>query len=210
VSNKDKKLFIKNKLLNVIFNMSLKQKKPLKYEDVYIKAFKKYPDAFQLRGYPAYPDTELMSKKIYDLRKNGLIQIHRKFITITEKGRSFVEGFMQSKIKLLSRNDISKLLSRDIANQIDRIRNTDAFQLFIANKKEQIVDTDFFSYLGTTVRTERTDFNARIKTIKDIIETIKINEEYKTIVDLHNYLFEKFNGVIKTKLSLGYPRRKHE
>ena len=40
--NKDKTLFIKNKLLIVIFKVSLKQKKPLKYEDVYVKAFKKY------------------------------------------------------------------------------------------------------------------------------------------------------------------------
>jgi len=210
VSNKDKTLFVKNKLLIVIFKMSLKQKKPLKYEDVYVKAFKKYPNDFQLRGYPDYPDTELMSKKIYDLRKNGFIQIHRKFITITEKGKSFVEGLMQSETKHLNKKNLSQLLSRDIINQIDRIRNTDAFHLFIDNKKEQIVDTDFFSYLGTTVRTERTDFIARIKTVKDVIETIKTSPEYKTIVELHNYLFEKFKDIIKTKLSIGYPRRGHE
>lgn len=210
MSNKDKTLFIKNKLLIVIFKMSLKQKKPLKYEDVYVKAFKKYPNDFQLRGYPDYPDTELMSKKIYDLRKNGFLQIHRKFITITEKGKTLAEELSRSGAKHSDKNDLSKTLSRDILNQIDRIRNTDAFHLFIDNKKEQIVDTDFFSYLGTTVRTERTDFIARIKTVKDVIETIKISPEYKTIVELHNYLFEKFKDIIKTKLSIGYPRRGHE
>lgn len=210
MSDKDKTLFIKNKLLIVIFKMSLKQKKPLKYEDVYVKAFKKYPNDFQLRGYPDYLDTELMSKKIYDLRKNGFIQIHRKFITITEKGKSFVEWLMQSETKHLNKKNLSKLLSRDIINQIDRIRNTDAFHLFIDNKKEQIVDTDFFAYLGTTVKTERTDFRARIKTIKDVIEAIKANTEYKLIIDLHKYLFETFRDIIKTKLSIGYPRRKHE
>lgn len=210
MSNKDKTLFIKNKLLIVIFKMSLKQKKPLKYEDVYVKAFKKYPNDFQLRGYPDYPDTELMSKKIYDLRKNGFLQIHRKFITITEKGKTLAEELSRSGTKHSDKNDLSKTLSRDILNQIERIKNTDAFQLFANDKKDQIVDTDFFAYLGTTVRTERTDFIARIKTVKDVIERIKTSPEYKTIGELHNYLFEKFKDIIKTKLSIGYPRRGHE
>lgn len=208
MKNKAKELFIKDKLLIVIYKMSLKQKGHLKYEDVYVKAFKSYSNDFQLRGYPNYPDTELMSKKIYDLRKNGVIQVHRKFITITDKGKTLAEKLIQSKYS--NRNVISKTLSRDIINEVDRVKNSDAFQLFVANKKEQIVDTDFFTYLGTTVRTERTDFSARIKTIQDVIAAIKTKDEYKTIVDLHNYLFEKFKDIINTKLSLGYPRRKNE
>lgn len=190
--------------------MSLKQRSPLKYEDVYVKAFKNYPVDFQLRGYPDYPDTELMSKKIYDLRKNGLIQVHRKFITITEKGETLTEKLIQSETNEPAKDSISKTLGRDITNQIDRIKNTEAFHLFISGKKDQIVDTDFFSYLGTTVRTERTDFIARIKTVKDVIETIKSSPAYKLIVDLHNYLFKRFEDMIETKLSIGYPRRGHE
>jgi hypothetical protein len=190
--------------------MSLKQRTPLKYEDVYVRAFKKYPNDFQLRGYQEYPDTELMSKKIYDLRKNGALQVHRKFITITEKGKTIADKLIQSGNRHSDKDALSKTLSRDILNQIDRIKNTDAFQLFANNKREQIVDTDFFTYLGTTVRTERTDFRARIKTVQDVIENIKASDEYKIIVELHNYLFEKFKDLIKTKLSIGYPRRKHE
>lgn len=210
MSDKDKTLFIKNKLLIVIFKMSLKQKRPLKYEDVYVKAFKKFPTDFQLRGYPDHIDTELMSKKIYDLRKNGLIQVHRKFITITEKGKTFAEKLVQSAPKRSDDDTLSKTLSRDIMNQLDRIKNTEAFHLFAIDKKEQIVDTDFFAYLGTTVRTERTDFKARIKTVQDVIEIIKASPDYKMVVELHNYLFEKFKDLIKTKLSIGYPRRGHE
>ncbi|MFA4828444.1 MAG: hypothetical protein WC855_13200 [Thermodesulfovibrionales bacterium] len=207
MKKKNKGLFVKDKLLITIYKMSLKQGGPLKYEDVYVSTFKQYPSDFQLRGYPDYLDTELMSKKIYDLRKNGFLQIHRKFITITEKGKTLAEELSRDRAKHADKNDISKTLSRDITNQIDRIKNTDAYQLFAAGKQDQIVDTDFFAYLGTTVRTERTDFSARIKTVEDVIKTIKTNDEFKLIVDLHNYLFEKFNGVITTKLSIGYPRR---
>ncbi len=210
MKNKVKKLFVKEKLLIVIYRMSLKQKSPLKYEDVYVKAFKKYPNDFQLRGYPDYPDTELMSKKIYDLRKNGALQVHRKFITITEKGKTVAEKLLQSGTTNSNNDALSKSLSRDILNQLERIQNTDAFLLFTDDKKDQIVDTDFFAYLGTTVRTERTDFRARIKTVQDVIDNIKASDEYKIIVELHTYLFEKFKDLIKTKLSIGYPRRGHE
>lgn len=203
-------MFVKEKLLVVIYHMSTKQKTPLKYEDVYVNSFKKYPNDFQLRGYPAYPDTELMSKKIYDLRKNGALQVHRKFITITEKGKTAAEKIIQSRTKYPDKDTTSKTIGRDIINQIDRIKKTEVFQLFADDKKDQIVDTDFFAYLGTTVRTERTDFKARIKTIQDVIEIIKANDEYKLIVNLHSYLFDKFKDLIKTKLSIGYPRRGHE
>ncbi len=55
MKNEVKKLFIKDKLLIAIYKMSLKKKCHLNYEDVYIKAFKSYPNDFQLRGYPDYP-----------------------------------------------------------------------------------------------------------------------------------------------------------
>ena len=201
-----RELFIKEKLLIVIYEMSLEQKSILKYEDLYVTAFEKYPIDFQLRGYPQHLDTELMSKKLYDLKKNGLIQVQRKFVTITEKGKSLAEQLINAESS--PNNEVNKLLTRDVTNQIDRIKNSDAYRS-INDKKDQIVDTDFFNYLGATVRTERTDSGARIKTIMDIVATIKINDEYKLIVDLHDFLFDKFNDLIKAKLSIGFPRRKH-
>ena len=128
-------------------------------------------------------------------------------MTITEKGKSLAQQLINAESS--PNNEVNKLLTRDVTNQIDRIKNSDAYRLFINDKKDQIVDTDFFNYLGATVRTERTDFSARIKTIMDIVATIKINDEYKLIVDLHDFLFDKFNDLIKAKLSIGFPRRKH-
>lgn len=204
---KKKELSNREKLLCVIYEMLSGKKGSLKYEDISVKAFKRYPNEFQLRGYPKYPDTEHTSKRIYDLRKEGLIKVRNKFVTLTEKGITYAKQIIKTQSKP---QKLQHKLSRDILSEIDRIRNTDVFQLFATDKRDQIVDTDFFAYLGTTVRTERTDFKARIKTIQDVIETIKTNNEYKPIVDLHNYLFERFKDIIKTKLSIGYPRRKHE
>lgn len=210
MKTKERKLPNREKILIIIYEMSLKHKGTLKYEDIAVRAFKRYPHDFQLRGYSEYPDTEHMSKRVYDLRRDGFIKVHSKFITLTEKGKTYAKKLIKSETGVINKCRESKALSRDIVGEIERIKNTEVFQLFVTNKKEQILDTDFFTYLGTTVRSERMDFRARIKTIQDIIEVIKTNDEHKTIVDLHNYLFEKFNGLIETKLSIGPTRRKHE
>lgn len=199
----------RDKLLIVIYEMSSAKQSTLKYEDIFVKAFKKYPDDFHLRGYPQYPDTgDSTQRPLYGLRKDGLIKVHNKFVALTEKGMTYARQVIKTECQ--SPKQSLKKLSRDIMSEIDRIKNTDAFHLFVTDKKEQIVDTDLFSYLGTTVRTERTDFRARIKTIKDVIKAISADESFKIIVDLNKYLFEKFADVIKTKLSIGYPRRTHE
>ena len=207
--NKEQGISKKDKLLIVINEMSFGKQITLKYEDIFVKAFKKYPHDFHLRGYPEYPDTgDSTQRPLYNLRTEGLIQVRSKFVTITEKGIAFAEKLMNEQSSYMLKS--SQKLSRDIFNEIERIKNTDAFQLFITDKKDHLVDTDFFAYLGTTVKTDRTDFKARLKTIQDVIETIKANDSYKIIVDLNNYLFAKFENMIKTKLSIGYPRRKHE
>jgi len=196
-----------DKLLIVIFEMLQGERNTLKYEDIFVKVFKKYPDTFHLRGYPEYPDTgDGTQRPLYDLRKEGLIQVRNKFVSITEKG--ITSAMQLTHTKSLSSKKTLQKLSRDITHEIDRIKNVDAFQLFVNGDKAQIVDSDFFNYLGATVRTERTDLSARIKTINDVIESIKEDDEYKILVDFHNYLFEKFKEIIKAKLSLDYPRRK--
>lgn len=207
MKKRETRLSKREKLLIVIYKMSSGKQNTLKYEDIFVKAFKQYPDDFHLRGYSEYPDTgDSTQRPLYNLRKDGFIQVHNKFVTLTEKGIIFVQQLINTQSHLPDKT--TQKLSRDIMSEIDRIKNTDAFQLFVTDKKDQIVDTDFFSYLGTTVRTERTDFRSRIKTIQDVIDAIRTNNKYKIIVDLHNYLFERFKFAIKTKLLIGYPRRK--
>lgn len=111
--------------------MSNRGQSTLKYEDIIVKLFKKYPQDFHLRGYPEYPDTS--NQAFYSLRKDGLIQVRSKFVTLTERGlvaaKQVIKG--QSRFKQIP----SQKLGRDVMGEINRIKNTDAFQLFITNKK---------------------------------------------------------------------------
>ncbi len=44
-------------------------------------------------------------------------------------------------------------LTRDKEIELQRIYRTEAFRLFVEGKIEDILDTDFYAYLGVTVRT---------------------------------------------------------
>ena len=41
--------------------------KSLKYEDIVVKAFERFPDEFALRGYPQFPDASDIHKPLYGL-----------------------------------------------------------------------------------------------------------------------------------------------
>ena len=200
------KLTLKEKLLEVICRMEEKRSQVLKIEDVYVRAYKAYPDDFHLRGYPEYPDTEIMSKRIYDLRKAGLIQITKKFIKLLDKGRQ--QGG-RNKSALLQKNSISpqKTISRDVDNEIKRIKQTEAYKLFMSGRQSEMVDSDLYAFLGAAVKTERNTFLARLRTVQDAIQAYQTAHQNNDIARLSEYLLSKFKEIIDTKLQAGYPRR---
>lgn len=46
----------RDKIITVLYQMSGGKKTTLKYEDIVVMLFKKYPADFHLKGYPEYPD----------------------------------------------------------------------------------------------------------------------------------------------------------
>ena len=45
------------KILSVMFTLAKGEPKALQYEDIVVAAFQRFPEDFQLRGYPQYPDS---------------------------------------------------------------------------------------------------------------------------------------------------------
>ena len=186
----------KERLLCTIYFMTQGKNKSFRLEDIAVMAFKKYPESFQLRGYSKYPDTAHVDKRIYDLKRNGLITINNKVVSLTSKGETFAAELIENGSQAAQRKKAPKAMTRDIINEIERIRKSDAYQLFSQGKKEDILDTDFFAYLGTTVRTERTSFKARVRTVNDAIKKIRKYSEYQDMIELHNYLFDRFSSLM--------------
>ncbi len=189
-----------DKIMISLHEMSKGKKINLKFEDIVVYVFKKFPDDFHLRGYPEHPDTgDLIHKPLYDFRKRGYLEANNKIFSLTDRGLLFSEQlalFISGKnIKGDGR------LSRFAENEISRIEKSEAFALFLKDKKDKITDTDFYNYLGVTPRTQRNDFIGRLETVGSAVKEL-LNQKSLTpprgyIPNYHSYLLEKFSSIIQ-------------
>src|SRR5437867_2414376 len=135
------------KILAVMFDLCEGEPKALQYEDIVVGAFKQYPEDFQLRGYPEYPDSSDIHKPLYDMKRQGLLRSANKRFELTERGLEVAARMVHSP------KDNKDRLTKSEESEINRITNSAAFRLFQEGQTDSILDTDFYEYLGITVRT---------------------------------------------------------
>jgi hypothetical protein len=188
------------KLLSVMYEMN-KTGGSLKFEDIVVNAFKKFPEDFHLRGYPEFPDSgDLVHKPLYDFRKKGFLEANNKVFAFTERGLSFAKQI--SEVAAGRTVKSAPRFSRYAEKEINRIRSTEGFSLFVRGENEKINDTDFYSYLGVTPRTSKNDFLGRLSTVTAAVDELKENKESsdsdKKILDYHRFLLdEKFKNIVE-------------
>lgn len=187
------------KILLTLYKLSGGTSKQIRFEDIAVEAFKNYPSDFQLRGYPQYPDTgDIIHKPLYsELKKAGYVLSGNKFFSLTPKGIEFCKkllGFVSKAGK--ASVPIQDKLTAVQQREIERIKDSTAFELYSQSKKEDILDIDFYSYLGVTVRTDKNDFVGRLNTVEDAIGSLrgKSNQLYLVLTNLHKYLLEKYKS----------------
>src|SRR5213593_3820815 len=112
------------KILAVMFDLCEGEPKALQYEDIVVAAFKQYPDDFQLRGYPQYPDSSDIHKPLYDMKRQGLIRSANKTFQLTHRGLEVASQLMHADAQEKDR------LTKQEENEINRILNSAAFRLF--------------------------------------------------------------------------------
>lgn len=196
------KLSRAEKVLLILYELSGRKRKEVRYEDIVVSAFKKYPRDFQLRGYPQYPDSgDLVHKPLYDFRKKGFVEVNNKVFALTQRGFS-----VASRIKAMvaGRSVISMgKLSRYAEDEMTRIASLEGFRLFLGGEESKITDTDFYNYLGVTARTQRNDFLGRLRTVTDAVEELKlinVTDAVRTkIPQYHKFMIEKFKHIIDFK-----------
>ncbi len=185
------------KILLVLYNISKGTTKKIRFEDIAVGAFKKYKSDFQLRGYPNYPDSgDIIHKPLYsDLKKKGLVLSGGKYFSLTKKGIEFCKDLK----KMDSAKKIGPdKLTRSAEQELNNIVHSTAFELFISGRKDQILDIDFYSYLGTSVRTKKFDFFGRLSSVEDAIEASKQSNAklYNNLKQLHEYMLVKFKDIV--------------
>lgn len=188
------------KILYVLYVISGKSRKSIRYEDIVVKAFEMYPNDFHLKGYPQFPESgDLVHKPLYDFKKKGLLVAGNKMFALTEKGLVASERIESAVTGKTVSN--TERVTRDIEKEVGRVSKTPGFALFVNGESDNIVDTDFFEYLGATVRTSRNDFLGRLNTLTDVVKATngKKNPVYNKLAEYHDFMIKKFDDVIQYK-----------
>jgi len=177
----------------------------LKYEDIVVKAFKMFPDEFALRGYPEYPDSSDIHKPLYGvLKKQCLVRAAQKKFALTPRGVEVAERLINKAGASLEAVRTPDRLTRDVEAEVDRMCRSAAYQIYTQGKKERILDTDFYAFLGCTVRTSRNDFIGRMNASKDAVKAARKFSKpdaatAKNLVELLAFLKERFHKEIEWK-----------
>lgn len=191
------------KILIAMYAISKGKMTPCRYEDIVVKAFEMFQKDFQLRGYPKFPDSSDIHKPLYGpLKSKGLVRSANKTFALTEKGISLAAGLMGNVSGEKSANVEKKRLTRDMDQEIARVRQSEACKLYLMDKRDGILDTDFYGYLGVSVRTGKNDFIGRLNSVTEAVETyaaIDPKPESKGLLELHKFLLTKFSGLVQIK-----------
>ena len=204
------------KILLAMLQLSGGTNRALEYEDIVVKSWELFPEDFGLRKYVReHPDASDIHKPLYGpLKERGFVLSGNKqakgnkMFKLTERGVAYAQeleklrrgnlGFEQLRVPATTPDR----LSRDKEAELKRIAETDAFGLFATGQREKILDTDFYSYLAATVRTERREFLGRLQTVGEAVaagERLGTNEKHKIAAELHRFVCEKFAKIIERK-----------
>lgn len=191
------------KILLTLYELSGGTNKQIRFENIAVTAYRNFNADFQLKGYPEYPDTgDIIHKPLYsELKKNGYVLSGNKYFSLTPKGIAYVGKLLKGAGNLPGSRKASTYvkLTVDQQKELDRLRTSTAVDLFLQGKKDEILDIDFYSYLGVTVRTDKNGFLGRLSTVEDAIKATKgkSNELYKKLWECNEYLLNRFKENIE-------------
>jgi hypothetical protein len=179
-------------------------KKKVRYEDIVVQAFTNYPGDFHLKGYQQYPDTgDAVHKPLYDYRKRGMVSASNKMFSLTPHGVAEAERIQAREKGKPALQTGRHRLERDAQIELERIKRLEGFGLFLAGKKDDIIDSDLFEYLGVSVRSTKNEFIGRLETMKSAIAAFDASGVEDRVVasarHFHDYLTSRFAAEVASK-----------
>lgn len=190
------------KILLVLLDLSNGSKKNMKFEDIVVALFKRFPEDFHLKGYKDYPDSgDSIKRRLYTFRDDGLLLVNNMIFSLTDKGIDIVRKLKNSVHgkQLINKENFDRYIQKEI----DRIQNLQSFKMFVNGEINKILDTDFFDYLGLSVRSERMNFKARLNLLNEVSKVLHDRKEklFQILVNYHKFMVERFKEEIKFKLN---------
>jgi hypothetical protein len=189
-----------DKILLALGELADSSKKNLKFEDIVVAIFSKFPEDFHLRGYKKYPDADIIRRSLYTFRENGMLLARNMIFSLTDKGIDEANKLRSAISK--KKINIEPKLDRYVEKEIKRIKNLSAYKLYIKGKSDNILDTDFFDFLGISVKSDRIEFKSRMKTISDVDKAAKKikDSNLNSVLDFYDFMIKRYREIIDYKL----------
>lgn len=187
------------KILVTLYQLAKGTTRQIRFEDIAVGVYKNFSEDFQLKGYPQYPDTgDIVHKPLYsELKKGGYVLSGNKYFSLTTKGISHAHQLMETQVKdksIIGDKKHVEKLTVDQQKELERLKNSTAVELFLKGEADAILDIDFYSYLGVTVRTDKNNFIGRLNAVQDAITAIKVKNLplHQSLSNCHKFLLEQF------------------
>lgn len=176
-------------------------------EEITLECWKINPTKHSLRGYPQYPDSFVIMKRIFDMKgRKGLLQGNvQNGFQLTEISKRRYADLSA----LINHGELTEFVSKNAADRsissieeapYKRLKKTPAYEKFLANKLNEIVETDFLYFYGINWHTKNTIVENKIKNIDLIVK--KFSEQDPILMKVQRFLNDEF-AYVKDKLLKG-------
>lgn len=194
------------KILQALHALSPDGPRLVTYEDIVVKAWELYPDDFGLRGYSdRYPDASDIHVPLYkELKSAGLVSTgpaRQKKFKLTNAGWDVAASLFTEKV--VDETAKTGRMSRSGSQELRHLERATATELFLSDRVDDILDTDFFAFYRTSVRAPARDFESRLAQTRRALEEALATEAPGALelVAVDRFLNEQFADIIAQKTS---------
>jgi|GEM_PF-1837510 len=198
-----KKLSTENLILWIV-GRSEKEKLKLSIEEISLECWLINPEKHSLRGYPQYPDSFVVMKRIFDMKgRKGLL-------TGTVQGGFYLTDISKRKyadlISLMNKGKIPDIKIKDVTDRTissmdeapyRRLKKTPAYQKVSKNRTNELVETDFLYFYGISWHLRIPLIENKIKNVDLVVKNF--SEKDPILAEVHRLLNFEY-GYVRQKL----------
>jgi hypothetical protein len=165
----------------------------LPYEDIVVEAFERFPEDFQLRGHPQYPDASDIHKPLYEkLSKDGYVSGANKQFKLTKLGLMTAETLLEHEQSFGGRKPQVRV-DREDERELARLRATRAHDLYSQGRGGEVVDSDFYAFFKVSPRTKRHEFAGRLRVVEELLQrALGAGHDVDDLEHTREFLTERF------------------
>ena len=189
----------------IIWVIGKSQEKGIKLniEDITLECWLINPKKHSLRGYPQFPDSFVIMKRIFDMKgRKGLLQgtVQNGFLLTEISKRRYADLITlisKKQITNKSKNAADRTISSIEEAPYKRLKKTPAYEKYLSGRLHEIVETDYLYFYGISWHTKNTFVVNKIKNVDLVVKTFAKKDPI--LEKVHKFLNDEF-AYVKSKL----------